>query len=319
MQSENSRYVIRLAIFTVLIFLVFCCLSPAAFLSRANLSSMAYQLPEFAILALAIHPSMLTGGIDLSVVSVANLSAIAAAFLMRSVTDEFLWLAIPTAFLVGAIAGSVNGVLVAGFQLPAILATLGTLQLFAGISIIVTKGSSVTGLPGAYAAIGNGAIFGIPVPLLVFLAALGVIYLVTARMVLGTQMRLYGTNSRAAPFAGIPTFRVLMLTYILSGLMASCAGLVILARANSANSDYGTSYLLLAVLINILAGVNPNGGSGTIIGLVLAVLSLQFVSSGLNLLSVNNFARDLLYGVLLVTVMVANRLQRRIRPTRVRG
>ncbi|MBV9672836.1 MAG: ABC transporter permease, partial [Verrucomicrobia bacterium] len=83
---------------------------------------MAYQLPEFAILALAIHPSMLTGGIDLSVVSVANLSAIAAAFLMRSVTDEFLWLAIPTAFLVGAIAGSVNGVLVAGFQLPAILA-----------------------------------------------------------------------------------------------------------------------------------------------------------------------------------------------------
>src|SRR5207253_2871219 len=81
--SENARYVIRLAIFTALIFLAFCALRPAAFLSAANLSSMAYQLPEFAILALAIHPTMLTGGIDLSVVSVANLSAIIAAFLMR--------------------------------------------------------------------------------------------------------------------------------------------------------------------------------------------------------------------------------------------
>jgi simple sugar transport system permease protein len=131
-------------------------------------------------------------------------------------------------------------------------------------------------------------------------------------------MRLYGTNSRAAPFAGIPTFRVLVLTYALSGITAACAGLVILSRANSANADYGTSYLLLSVLINILAGVNPNGGSGTVLGLVLAVLSLQFLSSGLNLLSVNNFARDLLNGVLLVTVMIANQLQGRIRSTRVR-
>jgi simple sugar transport system permease protein len=131
-------------------------------------------------------------------------------------------------------------------------------------------------------------------------------------------MRLYGTNSRAAPFAGIPVFRMLVSTYALSGITAACAGLVILSRANSANADYGTSYLLLSVLINILAGVNPNGGSGTVFGLLLAVLSLQFLSSGLNLLAVNNFARDLLNGALLVTVMIANELQGRIRPTRVR-
>jgi simple sugar transport system permease protein len=316
--SENARYVIRLAIFTALIFLAFCALRPAAFLSPANLSSMAYQLPEFAILALAIHPTMLTGGIDLSVVSVANLSAIIAAFLMRGLPPQIFLLSVPVALLVGSVAGATNGLLIAGARLPAILATLGTLQFFAGIGIILTKGSSITGLPSSYAYVGNGAVLGIPVPLLVFILALGVIYIVTARMLLGKQMRLYGTNSRAAPFAGIPTFRMLMLTYILSGVMASCAGLVMLARANSANPDYGTSYLLLAVLINILAGVNPNGGSGTVFGLVLAVLSLQFLSSGLNLLSVNNFARDLLYGALLVTVMVANRLQRRIHSTRVK-
>ncbi len=277
--SENARYVIRLAIFTALIFLAFCALRPTAFLSPANLSSMAYQLPEFAILALAIHPTMLTGGIDLSVVSVANLSAIIAAFLMRGLPPQIFLLSVPVALLVGSVAGATNGLLIAGARLPAILATLGTLQFFAGIGIILTKGSSITGLPSSYAYVGNGAVLGIPVPLLVFILALGVIYIVTARMLLGKQMRLYGTNSRAAPFAG---------------------------------------NLLLAVLINILAGVNPNGGSGTVFGLVLAVLSLQFLSSGLNLLSVNNFARDLLYGALLVTVMVANRLQRRIHSTRVK-
>jgi simple sugar transport system permease protein len=308
----NARYLIQLAAFTGLIFLIFCALRPGAFLSPDNLSSMAYQFPEFAILALAMHPTMLTGGIDLSVVSVANLCGILAAFIMRGASPaQFMVVAALVALLVGTLCGIFNGVLVAACRLPAIVATLGTLQLFAGISIILTKGSSITGIPSAYANVGGGSVLGVPVPLLIFVLVLSVIELVTVRTPLGKQMRLYGTNSRAAPFAGIPTFRVLVLTYALSGLTAACAGLLILSRANSANADYGTSYLLLSVLINILAGVNPNGGSGTVFGIVLAVLSLQFLSSGLNLLAVNNFARDLLNGALLVTVMTANQMQRR--------
>jgi simple sugar transport system permease protein len=316
--SGNARYLIRLAGFTALIFVTFCVLRPQAFLSTDNLSSMAYQFPEFAILALAMHPTMLTGGIDLSVVSVANLCGILAALIMRGAPQQFILVAAAFALLVGVLCGVFNGVLVATCRLPAIVATLGTLQLFAGISIILTRGSSITGIPSAYAMVGNGSIFGIPIPLLIFLLVLTVIYILTVRTPLGKQMRLYGTNSRAAPFAGIPVFRMLVSTYALSGITAACAGLVILSRANSANADYGTSYLLLSVLINILAGVNPNGGSGTVFGLLLAVLSLQFLSSGLNLLAVNNFARDLLNGALLVTVMIANELQGRIRPTRVR-
>jgi simple sugar transport system permease protein len=317
--SGNTRYLIRLASFTALIFVTFCVLRPGDFLSVENLSSMAYQFPEFAILALAIHPAMLTGGIDLSIVSVANLCGILAALTMRGTPPQLILVAIGLALLVGALCGIFNGILVAVFRLPAIVATLGTLQLFAGVSIILTKGSSITGISSVYAVVGNGSIFGIPIPLIIFLLVLAVIYVVTVRTPLGKQMRLYGTNSRAAPFAGIPTVRMLVLTYALSGITASCAGLVILSRANSANADYGTSYLLLSVLINILAGVNPNGGSGTVFGLVLAVLSLQFLSSGLNLLAVNNFARDLLNGALLVSVMIVNELQGRIRPRRTAG
>lgn len=316
--SGNTRYLIRLAGFTALIFVIFCVLRPGAFLSADNLSSMAYQFPEFAILALAMHPTMLTGGIDLSVVSIANLCGILAALTMRGAQDLIL-VAVALALFVGVLCGIFNGVLVAMCRLPAIVATLGTLQLFAGVSIILTRGSSITGIPSAYATVGNGSIFGIPIPLLIFLLVLIVIYVLTVRTPLGKQMRLYGANSHAAPFAGIPTFRMLVSTYALSGITAACAGLVILSRANSANADYGTSYLLLSVLINILAGVNPNGGSGSVFGLLLAVLSLQFLSSGLNLLAVNNFARDLLNGALLVTVMIVNELQGRIGPTRVRS
>jgi simple sugar transport system permease protein len=317
--SGNARYLIQLAAFTLLIFVIFCVLRPSAFLSPDNLSSMAYQFPEFAILALAMHPTMLTGGIDLSVVSVANLCGILAAFIMRSAAaPQFMVVAAVVALAVGTLCGIFNGVLVATCRLPAIVATLGTLQLFAGVSIILTKGSSITGIPSGYANVGNGAVLGIPIPLFIFVFVVFAIEVVTVRTPLGKQMRLYGTNSRAAPFAGIPTFRLLVLTYALSGITAACAGLVILSRANSANADYGTSYLLLSVLINILAGVNPNGGSGTVFGIVLAVLSLQFLSSGLNLLGVNNFARDLLNGALLVTVMIVNRLQGQIRSTRVR-
>jgi simple sugar transport system permease protein len=317
--TESFRYVLRLSIFTVVIFVSFCFLKPDAFLSVANMSSMAYQLPQFALLALAIHATMLTGGIDLSVVSVANLAAIAAAFTMKAGPPWFIGLAILAALLLGSVTGAINGLLVAGARLPAILATLGTLQFFAGVSILWTHGSSITGLPPVYSAFGNGTWFGIPMPLIVFLVVLAGIYLITARTPLGKQMRLYGTNPRAAVFAGIPTFRVLVITYMISGVTAAIGGLVTLSAANSANADYGTSFLLLSVLINILAGVNPNGGSGTVFGLALAVLSLQFLSSGLNLLAVNTFAKDLLYGSLLVTVMVVNRLQGRIHSTRAKA
>src|SRR5271168_3812016 len=116
--NTEARYLLRLAAFAVAILVLFCVLSPTGFLSTANLSSMAYQLPEFAMLALAIHPTMLTGGIDLSVVSVANLSAIVAALTMRSLPPQFILAAMFIGLSIGVMAGAVNGLLVAG-GLPA--------------------------------------------------------------------------------------------------------------------------------------------------------------------------------------------------------
>jgi len=275
-----------------------------SFLSLDNLGSMAVQLPEFGLLSLAMLPAMLSGGIDLSVVATANLASIVAALLMTT-PGAPAWAALPAALLVGVVAGLANGGLIAFCRLPAILATLATMQLLGGAAIVLTHGHVVTGLPDWLSDLGDSTIFGVvPVPLLVFAgAALLVAYVLQATR-FGVELRLLGTNPLAARYAGLSTRRLIVRTYLLAGVLSTVAGLVVLSRVNSANADYGGSYLLFVILINILAGVDPNGGFGSVGGIVLAVLTLQLLQSGLQFLSLNTFARDLLFGGLLILVMV---------------
>jgi simple sugar transport system permease protein len=301
----------RLAVIAAVVFLVMAALAPDRFLSLQNLTSMAFQFPEFAILALAMTVTMLTGGIDLSVVGIANLSAIIAATILTGVTASgdgvaVLALAYATALGVGLAAGLFNGVLVALLGLPPILATLGSGLIFTGIAIALTGGSAVMGFPPAAAWIGNSTLMGIPVPLILFaLLALGLSLLLN-RTGFGVKLRMFGANPLAARFAAIDIDRVLIRVYVLSGALAATAGMVVMSRANSAKADYGSSYLLLAVLIAVLGGVNPYGGYGRVIGVVLAVLAMQFLSSGLNMVGVSNFARELIWGSLLIFVMIVN-------------
>ncbi|HEX2020821.1 MAG TPA: ABC transporter permease [Aurantimonas sp.] len=301
-RDSTGSYLVGLGVLTLTIFVVLAVTTPN-FLSVANLNSMGSQFPEFGLLALAVLPTMISGGIDLSVVAIANLASIVAALLLRA-GPEFAWLAIPAGLLTGLACGVLNGCLIAYLRLPPILATLGTLQLFSGIGIVITRGPAITGVPAWYGAWGNWSIGGaIPMPLVVFTVAalaLGMLLRFTAT---GMRARLFGANATAARFAGIGEKSLIIRVYAIAGLIASIAGLVILARVNSANADYGGSYLLLVILINILAGVSPFGGFGSTVGVVLAVITLQLISSGLNFLAFSAFARDLFFGGLLIIVM----------------
>ncbi len=305
----------RLAVIAVVVFVVMAALSPDRFLSVQNMTSMAFQFPEFAILALAMTLTMLTGGIDLSVVGAANLSAIVAATILTTFAgtgatgaDAVMWwgLAFGAAVGVGALAGLFNGLAIAVMGLPPILATLGSGLIFTGFAVALTGGSAVMGFPVIVAWLGNGTALGIPVPLILFaVLALGLSLLLT-RTAFGLRVQMFGANPLAARFAAVDVTGLLIRVYVLSGVFAAIAGMVVMSRANSAKADYGSSYLLLAVLIAVLGGVNPYGGYGRVIGVVLAVLSMQFLSSGLNMLGVSNFARELIWGVLLIFVMLVN-------------
>ncbi len=300
---------VRLAVIAVAVFALMAALRPNLFLSAQNITSMAFQFPEFAILALAMTLTMLTGGIDLSVVGVANFTSVAAALILSRHPDAGgLWLAagIGLSLGLGLAAGLCNGVLVAVLGLPAILATLGSGLIFTGFAVALTGGSAVMGLPRGMAWIGNGSLAGIPAPLLLFGLLAAGLAMVLRRTGFGLRVEMYGANPLAARFAAIDVTGLLVRVYAASGVLAAIAGLVVMSRANSAKADYGSSYLLLAVLIAVLGGVNPYGGYGRIVGVVLAVLTMQFLSSGLNMLQVSNFSRELIWGALLIFVMILN-------------
>lgn len=304
--SRNGD-VLRLAVIAVLVFAAMGYLRPELFLSATNFSSMAFQLPEFAILSLAMMLAMLTGGIDLSIIAVMNLSAILGGLFLSS-TSLDPGLAIPVTIAImlvtGFACGAVNGLLISRIDIPPILATLGTSQVFLGLGIVLTGGAAVHGFPEAFASLGTARVLGVPVPLLVFAGIALVVAFALGRTTFGFGLYMFGTNTTAARFAGIATPRLLMATYMAAGTLAAVAGVIIMARVNSMRADFGASYLLLTILVVVLGGVNPYGGYGKVLGVILAVLSLQFISSGLNILRFSNFTREFVWGALLLLVMV---------------
>ncbi len=307
--------VLRLAVIAVFLFALMSVLSPDRFFTLRNVTSMSFQFPELGLFALAVTISLVTGGIDLSVVSVANLAGIAAALVLtRTVPSDasplaaaaWVAVAILLAIVVGGACGFLNGMLVARARITPILGTLGTMQLFMGVALVVTKGEAVSGFPRLFVELGSGTWLSVPVPLLVFAVAAGAVAVLLGRTRLGVHLYLLGGSETAARFAGIPVRSVLLRTYLLSGVLAAVAGLVMAARTNSAKADYGTSYLLQAVLVAVLGGVNPMGGSGRVAGVVLAVLSLQFLSSGFGMLRFSNFAKEFTWGAFLLLIMTIN-------------
>jgi len=298
-------------------FSVMSIMNPGKFLSAANFQSMAFMFPELALLSLAMMLAMLTGGIDLSVVGIANLSGILAALILTRVLPDnagpgatvlYILLAVVTAVACGAVCGSLNGLLISRVKIPPILATLGTMQIFVGLALVITKGRAVFGYPDTFLAIGNESLLGVPIPFFFFLVVAVVLAIVVNRTVFGIHLRLLGTNPVAAFFSGIRAASVLYRTYVFTGIIAGLTGVLLIARTNSAKAGYGSSYLLQAILVAVLGGVSPMGGFGTVLGVSVAVLGLQFLASGFNMLQFSNFAKEFIWGAFLLLSMVINYL-----------
>ncbi len=284
------------------------------FYSPISFQTMGAQFPEFGLMALGVMLCMITGGIDLSVVGVANFAAISAGLLLKAlvVDGELPVYGIPLTVVfgmaVGAVAGTFNGLLVSKIKIPPILATLGSFELFSGIALVLTKGKAVSKLPMAYSNLVAGKLFGVlPAQLVVFVLVAAFVGFLLSRTTYGPKLYMLGTSERAARFSGLKNDRLLIKTYLLSGMCAALGGLVMLANYNSARADYGAVYTLQCVLIVVLGGVSPTGGKGRLSGVLLAILVLQILSSGLNRFSeINPFFIPLIWGGVLLLVMVLN-------------
>ncbi len=306
--------VLQLVLITALVFVVMSALSPDKFLRYYNFESISFTLPELGLLSIAIMVAMLTGGIDLSVVGIANLAAVLAGTLFHhlapgasaSLGPVAVALGIVLALATGLAAGALNGLLIARLRITPILATLGTSQIFTGLALVLTGGPAIVGFPAAWNYMGNGKVLGVAFPFLLFIVLASAIGFILSRTAFGTRLLLIGTNAKAAVFAGLRTERILFQSYVLTGLLASVAGLILSGRTNAAKSDYGTSYLLQAVLVAVLGGTNPAGGRGSVLGVSIAVLALMLLSSGFQMLRFSNFLIDFIWGAFLLLVIAIN-------------
>ena len=319
-----ARGVGRMALLLAVTFTFFAVLRPGIFLNPVNLTNIGIAAPEVGLLALGVMIAMLTGGIDLSVVAIANASAITVSslytYLLTTQGEATAAAMTPVILLaglaVGALLGTVNGVLISVVGIAPILATLGTMQLFNGLALVWTGGVTISGAPPALVSMGSTGVAGVPVLMLILLAVAALLAVVINRTPIGRKIQLQGANPVASRYSGISKRSTLMLTYVTSGLLAAVAGLLFLSRNPSASADYGSSYVLLVIVIAVLGGTNPNGGFATVLGVVLATLTLQVVSSGFTALRLSAYEYAIAQGVILIGVMVLDQIKFRRRGRR---
>lgn len=307
---------LRLLVVFVVVFALCCILQRGNFLNPGNFQSMMVQFPEYGLLAIGIGLALMIGGIDLSAVYLANLSSIAAGkFLLSAVSettsDGTATMMVLVSFLIclviGALGGALNGFLISGFGIPAMLATLGTQSLYWGFGVVLTNGSTMSGFPKQLAGIVNKS-FGIfPITIVIFAVGAIITGLIVSKTVLGRQMKMYGTNNKATVFAGINNMKLVITTHTIGGILAGMSGIIMWGRYSSAKADTGSAYTMQAILIAVMGGINPNGGHGNVQGIVIAVFIIQMVSSLMNMFrQIPTAFRQIIWGVLLLFVMIFN-------------
>ena len=313
--DDNISTILILFIVT---FIVFSIINPS-FAKINNLQSMAFQFSELGLFSIAMSIAIIPGGIDLSIVAIANLSSIFMAIFIKNILNSYfifniygiIFLAILIGLLVGIICGAINGLLIGYLEIPAILATLVTMTIYNGLSIGITKGTTLASMPKELTNMINYSIFYIPIPLIVFLLVGLIVHIVLMMNKLGWNIFLIGSNLKASILTGIKTKKSILISHIIIGIIASISGIVILGRTNSASAQYGNSYILTSILVVILGGINILGGKGLFVGVIISVVFLQTLSTGFNFIlqgiSGSNFFKDFVWGLLLIIMIFINK------------
>jgi rhamnose transport system permease protein len=236
---------------------------------------------EIGLLALAMTPVILTGGIDLSVGSLLGLCAILFGKLWR---DAGLDPAVAGACTlgIGALAGGLNAILITGLRLPPLIVTLGTYSLFRGLAEAITRGADTfTNFPASFLFLGQERWFGLPTQVWLFIVVAAGIWLLVHRMTFGRSFRAIGFSPEGARYAGLPVQGRLALVYVLAGLIAALAAIIYTARLGQAKADAGMGYELFAITAVVLGGTSIFGGIGTVHGTLLGVAAIAVLNNGL--------------------------------------
>lgn len=274
------------------------------FLSTYNMSVVARQAAFVGLVALGQTLVLLVGGIDLSVGAAAGLSAIVGSLLL-TMFGVHPYLVIPLTMVFGLMLGLINGAFVAGLRLNPFIVTLATWEIFAGMTLVITKGYPIRPLGETFAVFGRGDIFGVPVPVLIFIAAGVILIWMLTQTRFGRNIFAVGGNRDAAVLAGIRVKYVELVAFGLAGMFAALAGILFASRMDAGQPSVGEGWLMGAITAAILGGTSLRGGQGSIIGTMLGALLLAVLANGTVLLNVSGFwQRVIVGGVVLIAVLV---------------
>ncbi|WP_411346478.1 ribose ABC transporter permease RbsC [Paenibacillus sp. WLX1005] len=290
----------------IILVVIVSILNPA-FLEPLNILNLLRQVAINALIAFGMTFVILTGGIDLSVGSILALSSAFVANLMLSGMDPIL--AIIVGCLAGGVMGMINGLMVTKGKMAPFIATLATMTVFRGLTLVYTNGNPITGLGDsmAFQLFGRGYFLGIPVPAITMIIAFAILWVILHKTAFGRKTYAIGGNEKAAIVSGIKVTRVKILIYSLTGALAALAGAILTSRLNSAQPTAGTSYELDAIAAVVLGGTSLSGGRGRIVGTLIGALIIATLNNGLNLLGVSSFYQMVVKGIVIVIAVLIDR------------
>lgn len=307
----------------ILIIAVFSLMSPNYF-TIGNFLIMSSHVAIYGLLAIGMLLVILSGGIDLSVGSILALAGVSAGAMMQGIELQALgvilyppvWAVVVLTCVLGALVGAVNGVLVSIFKVPAFVATLGVMYVARGIALLMTNGLTYNNLSGrpelgntGFDWLGFNRIAGIPISVLVLAAMAIIAGLMLSRSSFGRWLYASGGNERAAELSGVPTRRVKITVYTLSGVLSAIAGLVLSSQLTSAGPTAGTTYELTAIAAVVIGGAALTGGRGTVRGTMLGAFVIGFLSDGLVIIGVSSYWQTVFTGAVIVLAVLMNSLQ----------
>lgn len=296
---EASGVLVALLVLTVLL-----SLAADNFLTSYNMSVVARNAAFVGLVALGQTLVLLVGGIDLSVGAAAGLSAIVGSIALTQ-WGLHPWVVVPFTMLFGFGLGSLNGAVVAGLRLNPFIVTLATWEIFAGMTLVITGGYPIRPLGEAFQVFGKGEILGVPVPVVIFVAASAVLIWMLRQTRFGRNIYAVGGNRDAAILAGIRVRWVEFAAFGLAGMFAALAGILYASRMDAGQPSVGEGWLMGAITAAILGGTSLRGGQGSVVGTVLGALLLQVLASGTVMMNVSGDWQRVIVGcVVLVAVLV---------------
>lgn len=290
----------------VVLFVVIACLN-SSFIDPGNLKNLLRQVSINALISFGMTFVILTGGIDLSVGSILALSsALMGSFIVGGLDPIF---GIVLACLIGAALGAVNGIVITYGKVAPFIATLATMTIFRGMTLVYTNGNPISGLTEneAFLNFGQGYFLELPVPAVMMLIMFGILYFILHKTPLGRKTYAVGGNEKVSYIAGIKINRIKIFAYTITGMLCGMAGAILTSRLNSAQPTAGTGYELDAIAAVVLGGTSLSGGKGRIVGTLVGALIIGTLNNGLNILNVSSFYQQVVKGIVILLAVLMDR------------